>query len=83
MLRSGTDVPLSLPNYGSAFRVREGFVVANFVLSVLPTILFSYMTGLGVSTLLLAVERREQWRSVCGDTSNLTPLRPTARDNGL
>jgi hypothetical protein len=39
-------------------------------------------TGLSVSTLLLVAERRDQWRTLCGDTSALTPLRPTDRVTG-
>jgi hypothetical protein len=36
-------------------------------------------TGLRVSTLLRVAERRDQWRTLCGDASALTPLRPTGQ----
>jgi hypothetical protein len=40
-------------------------------------------TGLSVSTLLRAAERRDQWSTLCDDASALTPLRPTDRVMGL
>jgi hypothetical protein len=40
-------------------------------------------TGLSVSTLLRAAERRDQWRTLCSDASALPPLRPTDRVTGI
>jgi hypothetical protein len=40
-------------------------------------------TGFSVSTLLRVAERRDQWRTLCGDASALTPLRPANRVTGI
>jgi hypothetical protein len=40
-------------------------------------------TDLRISTLLRVAERRDQWKTLCGAASALTPLRPADRVTGI